>query len=83
MEAAIPLYDQAIKLRPGNAEAFNQRCRARAMVGDLKAAGELHLLGSWPAGIPADIEFWFQLALADAAAPCGVALTNAMRGTTP
>lgn len=45
--------------------------------------GELHLVGSWPAGIPADIEFWFQLALTDDAAPCGVALSNAMRGITP
>jgi len=47
------------------------------------AQGELHLAGTWPAGIPADVEFWFQLALSDDAAPCGIALTNAVRGITP
>jgi Peptidase family C25 len=45
--------------------------------------GELHLAGAWPSGVPSDLEFWFQLAISDAAATGGVALSNAMRGTTP
>ena len=32
-------YDQAIKLQPSNADAFNQRCGARAMVGELEGRG--------------------------------------------
>jgi hypothetical protein len=45
--------------------------------------GELHLASVWPAGIPADTELWFQIAIADAVAPVGVALSNAMRAITP
>ncbi|MFT7464097.1 MAG: hypothetical protein ACI9EF_002446 [Pseudohongiellaceae bacterium] len=45
--------------------------------------GELHLASMWPAGIPADTEFWFQFAVADPGAPCDVAISNVMRGTTP
>jgi len=37
---AIPYYDRAFKLQPGNAEALNGRCGALAMVGELKAALE-------------------------------------------
>ncbi len=40
-------------------------------------------MGAWPAGIPPATELWFQLALADAAAPCGIALSNALRAITP
>jgi hypothetical protein len=45
--------------------------------------GEIHVLGAWPAGIASDVKFWFQLAVHDDAAPCGIALSNAVRGTTP
>jgi hypothetical protein len=45
--------------------------------------GELHLPFLWPVGLPSGIEFFFQYAIADAAAPAGVALSNAISGTTP
>ncbi len=38
---------------------------------------------AWPAGFPSDFEIFFQRAIADAAAPVGVALSNALRATTP
>ena len=39
-DQAIKYYNQAIKLQPDNADALNQRCGARAIVGELKAALE-------------------------------------------
>lgn len=47
------------------------------------AQGEVHLATLWPGGIPADTDFWFQFAVADPGAPCDVAISNVMRGTTP
>lgn len=38
---------------------------------------------AWPAGVPAEQAFFLQPAIADAAAPQGVALGNALRGTAP
>ena len=45
--------------------------------------GEIHLGTVWPNGIPADTEFWFQVAAADPVAEKGVALSNAVRAITP
>ena len=39
-DQAIKYYNQAIKLQPDNADALEQRCGARAIVGELKAALE-------------------------------------------
>ena len=47
------------------------------------AQGEVHLATTWPAAIPSDLELWFQVALADDAAPHGVALSNGLRAITP
>ena len=46
-------------------------------------AGALALPFTWPSGIPAATSLVFQAALADPGAPAGVALTNALQGTTP
>lgn len=47
------------------------------------AQGEIPLAFPWPPGIPADTEVWFQYAIQDPMAVCGVALTNAMVANTP
>ena len=38
---------------------------------------------SWPAGVPSGASLYFQYAIADPAAPAGVALSNALLATTP
>ena len=38
---------------------------------------------SWPAGLPAGTSLYFQYAIADAAAPVGVSLSNAAKAVTP
>jgi hypothetical protein len=38
---------------------------------------------AWPAGIPSASTLYFQYAIQDAAAPAGVALSNALRAVTP
>jgi hypothetical protein len=47
------------------------------------APGSILLPFLWPTGIPSGISFYFQYAIADAAAVQGVALSNALKGTTP
>jgi glucose/arabinose dehydrogenase len=39
--------------------------------------------GAWPPGLPAGTELGFQYGIQDAGAPAGVALSNALLGTTP
>jgi hypothetical protein len=46
------------------------------------AEGEAELAFSWPAGIPAGIDFHGQWAVADPSAPFGVSLSNAMTAVT-
>ena len=38
---------------------------------------------AWPAGVPSGASLYFQYAIADPAAPAGVALSNALHATTP
>ena len=38
---------------------------------------------AWPAGVPSSASLYFQYAIADPAAPAGVALSNALGATTP
>jgi hypothetical protein len=38
---------------------------------------------AWPAGVPSGASLFFQHAIADPAAPAGVALSNALQATTP
>lgn len=45
--------------------------------------GQLALPFVMPAGAPAGSELWVQFAIQDGAAPVGVALSNALLGTTP
>lgn len=45
--------------------------------------GELHLSAVWPAGMPSDLEFVFQVAMQDPAAPVGVSLSNGLAALTP
>ncbi|MGQ0553345.1 MAG: C25 family cysteine peptidase [Planctomycetota bacterium] len=47
------------------------------------ALGEVLLGGRWPAGLPADLELWFQVALQDPAARAGVSLSNGLRAISP
>lgn len=47
------------------------------------AQGEITMASLWPAGLPAGLEFWFQIAIADQASPCGLSISNAVRGMTP
>lgn len=49
----------------------------------LDGQGEAHLSTQWPNGVPPDSEFWFQIAISDPAALCGVAMSNAVRAITP
>ncbi|MGQ0553055.1 MAG: hypothetical protein ACT4PU_07530 [Planctomycetota bacterium] len=47
-------------------------------------AGALSLsFAEWPSGVPAGFELWFQYAVLDFAAPQGVALSRAVKLTTP
>ncbi|MFT7463380.1 MAG: hypothetical protein ACI9EF_001724, partial [Pseudohongiellaceae bacterium] len=45
--------------------------------------GEIDMGTVWPAGVPAGLEFWFQIAIADQASPCGLSISNAVQGLTP
>jgi hypothetical protein len=45
--------------------------------------GEVLLQTIWPGGVPADTEFWFQIAVSDPDAVKGVALSNGVRAITP
>ncbi len=45
--------------------------------------GAIPIQGEWPAGVPADSQFWFQYAIQDPVAKANVALSNALRATTP
>ncbi len=47
------------------------------------AAGELHLMLPWPPGAGSLVTFYYQVAVLDPLAQQGVALSNAMAGTTP
>jgi hypothetical protein len=38
---------------------------------------------SWPGGLPSATSIFVQYAVADAGAPAGVALSNALEGVTP
>lgn len=42
------------------------------------AAGASALLGSWPLGMPADVEFFFQVWIPDATAPAGYTASNGL-----
>jgi hypothetical protein len=44
------------------------------------AGGSFTLAFTWPSGIPTGTEIYLQAAIQDAAAPAGVALSNALRG---
>lgn len=46
-------------------------------------SGEAVVLGTWPAGVPAGTDLHFQWAIADGAAPQGVALSQALEAVTP
>ncbi len=49
----------------------------------LDATGKLHLVGKWPAAVPSQFAMYAQFVLADDAAQGGVALSNALRATSP
>ena len=46
-------------------------------------AGALNLTAPWPGGLPGGVTLHFQYWIVDAAAPAGLAASNAMKGTTP
>jgi predicted outer membrane repeat protein len=46
-------------------------------------AGTLPLATSWPAGLPAGTQFWFQFLLDDPTVVWEITLSNAVRATTP
>ena len=46
-------------------------------------AGTFDLPFAWPAGVPSDLDIFFQWAIQDNAAVSNVSLSNALRGTTP
>ena len=47
------------------------------------SGGALLLPFTWPSGVPSGTSIWFQYAVKDAAAVYGVALSDALKGTTP
>lgn len=49
----------------------------------IPGSGEFVLPFTWPAGVPSDVDVFFHWAVEDAGAPVGVALSNALRATTP
>jgi len=51
------------------------------LVTDVAGGIQLPFLG--PAGVPGGTSFTIQAAIVDAGAPAGVALSNAIQGTTP
>ncbi|MHC5212376.1 MAG: choice-of-anchor Q domain-containing protein [Planctomycetota bacterium] len=46
-------------------------------------SGMLPLSSTWPQGLPAGTQIWFQFLLADATVTPGITLSNALRATTP
>ncbi len=50
---------------------------------DLLPSGGLTIPFTWPAGVPAATQFWFQCAVQDAAGPHGASLSNALTAITP
>ncbi len=46
-------------------------------------SGTIHLPFAWPAGVPSGTELYIQIGIQDAGGPAGVALSNAVQGTTP
>jgi hypothetical protein len=48
----------------------------------LDAAGAWSLSFPWPAGHPAGIDYWWQLAVVDPAAPFGIAASDGLRSTS-
>lgn len=54
-----------------------------ALVLATDGSGAITIPFTMPAGVPPGTELWLQWALQDAAAPQGVALSNALRGVTP
>jgi hypothetical protein len=46
-------------------------------------SGTLSLPFTWPGGVPSGASLWFQYSISDAAAVAGVALSNAIKATTP
>ena len=46
-------------------------------------AGALALNGTWPAGLPSNVSFYFQHWVADPGGPAGFAASNGLQGTTP
>jgi hypothetical protein len=47
------------------------------------ASGGLVLASTWPAGLPAGTNLWFQAWIADAGGPHGFAASDALKATTP
>jgi len=52
----------------------------RVVAGVTDAHGSLHVSGTLPPHLPPHSQLWLQWAIADAGAPLGVALSNALRG---
>lgn len=50
---------------------------------NLSPQGDVAIGGVWPDGIAADTELWFQIAIQDPDAICGVALSNGLQAITP
>jgi len=50
---------------------------------EANADGELHLVGQWPAGLPAGLHLYFQMWVADPLGPSGFAASTSMVATTP
>jgi hypothetical protein len=46
-------------------------------------AGQLVLPGTWPAGLPGLLTFWFQAWIQDPAGPVGFAASNGVTAFTP
>jgi hypothetical protein len=49
----------------------------------INGAGNALLPATWPIGVPAGLQLWFQMWIADAAGPQGFAASNAVRATIP
>ncbi len=45
--------------------------------------GVLEVGGTWPAGVPADFETWYQYWISDASGPVGFSASNALKSITP
>jgi hypothetical protein len=49
----------------------------------INGAGLALLPATWPSGVPAGLQLWFQIWIADAAGPQGFAASNGVRATVP